>query len=58
MPCAASHFQRTVADARDPQEATAEASRDAALRQGKLPPQAFDAGDTTLALDRLAELLG
>src|SRR3954470_8429750 len=53
----AGQFERTVAVARDSQQAHRGRFEGVAFRQGKLPPAAFDVGDTPLALDRRAELL-
>src|SRR5439155_12586247 len=50
-------LQPSVAVSRDPQEAHGRRLLGAALRQGKLPPQALDAGDAALILDRLPKLL-
>src|SRR5262245_31209016 len=47
----------TVAAAQDPQAAHGGGFTRVALRQRKLPPWAFDAGDTALVFDCLAELL-
>jgi hypothetical protein len=46
-----------VAVSRDPQEAHGGGLPQAALRQEKLPPQALDASDSALVLDRLPKLL-
>ena len=57
LPRAAAHIQRPVTVSRDPQEAHRRRLPVAPLRQGELPPQAFDAGDPALRLDRLPKLL-
>ena len=57
LPCTAGQLQRAVAVSRNLQKTHGRRLLLGALRQGKLPPHAFDAGDAALVLDRVAKLL-
>ena len=57
LPRLATDLQRAVAVARNPEEAHGGRLLQVALRQGELPPQAFDAGKAPFVLDRLPKLL-
>src|SRR5262249_24640911 len=57
LPATAAQLQRAGAVSRDPQEADGRRLAGGPLGQGELPPEALDAGDAALVLDRLPHLL-
>ena len=57
LPRVATELQRAVAVAHNPEEAHGGRLLQVALRQGELPPQAFDAGKAPFVLDRLPKSL-
>src|SRR4051812_45296778 len=56
LPSTAAHLERAVATSRDLQKTNCRGFLLGALRQGKLPPQAFNAREVPLIFDRMTKL--